>query len=311
MGAYAWQSASLRQKAYAKINTFLEVLSRREDGYHDLLSHIQLITLCDELNVETVLCLGKEMTITLQCDCEQLSCGEDNLVVRAARAFCRAAALPERGVVINFTLQKRIPMQGGLGGGSADAAAALLALNRLCGAPLSMDALCDLGVTLGADVPMCIRGHEGAQTAGGIGEILAPAPGLSSDVTLLIVLPGTAVSTPAAFRMLDERYTPEEITERIETLPQRYDAHLRALAAKDVQALGRTSFNRFEEAVFALQPSTQCVFDLLHAQHADAVRMSGSGPTMVGYFTDADAAKAAQNILQEKGYAAYLCHPLV
>ena len=310
---YIWQNATRQQQAYAKINTYLEVLSRRPDGYHELCSHIQLLTLCDTLQVTTAVRPGEALAVTLRCDQPQLSCGEDNLIVRAVRAFCAALDLPkeQEGVRISIELQKQIPMQGGLGGGSADAAATLMALNLLCGEPMDTEALCALGVTLGADVPMCIRGHKGAQTARGIGEVLTLAPGLSQDVTLLVVLPGTAVSTPAAFRLLDERYTPAQIKEREQALSQRYNAHLQALASGEVCALAHTSFNRFEEAVFALQPQTKQVYDLMQDLHADAVRMSGSGPTLVGYFTDAAAAQAAQTFLREREIVSYLCHPLV
>ena len=311
MNMYTWREASVRQHAHAKINTYLEVLARRADGYHDLCSHMQLTSLCDILDVAIRPCPGEALTIVLHCDHPELSVGEDNLIVRAARAFCRAAELPKEGATITFTLQKRIPMQGGLGGGSADAAAALIALNQLCDKPLTTEKLCTLGAALGADIPFCIHGYEGAMTARGIGERMTPAPGLSPDISLLIVLPGTAVSTPAAFRLLDERYTPQQIAARIEALSQHYDAHLRALTSGDVCALTNSSFNRFEEAVFALQPVTKDVFDLLHTLQADAVRMSGSGPTMVGYFADAAKAKAAQETLQCKGIVSYLCHPLV
>ena len=313
MKNYTWQNATRQQQAYAKINTYLEVLGRRPDGYHELCSHIQLLTLCDTLQVTTEARPGEALSVTLRCDQPQLSCGEDNLIVRAVRAFCAALALPkeQEGVHIVIELQKQIPMQGGLGGGSADAAATLMALNALCGEPMDTAALCAVGITLGADVPMCICGHKGAQTARGIGELLTPAPGLSKDVSLLVVLPGTAVSTPAAFRLLDERYTPAQIKEREQALPQHYDAHLQALAAGEVGALANTSFNRFEEAVFALQPQTKQVYELMQGLRADAVRMSGSGPTLVGYFTDVAAAESAQSFLQERGFVAHLCHPLV
>lgn len=310
MNAYAWQAGSLRQNAYAKINTYLEVLSRRPDGYHDLCSHMQLISLCDTLDVTVQLCPAQGVSVTLQCDHPQLSCGEDNLIVRAARAFCAAIDPGMGGIAIRFSLQKRIPMQGGLGGGSADAAAALMALNRLCGAPMNTDQLCALGATLGADIPMCIRGNQGPQTARGIGELLSPAPGLAPDITLLIVLPGTAVSTPAAFRLLDEGCTPQQMEQREQALQQRYAAHLQALASGDIPVLALTSFNRFEEAVFALQPQTAQVFALLQSLQPDAVRMSGSGPTLVGYFASSERAAAAQRALQSRGLESVLCHPL-
>jgi 4-diphosphocytidyl-2-C-methyl-D-erythritol kinase len=211
---------------------------------------------------------------------------------------------------LKFDLCKNIPMQGGLAGGSADAAAALLLVNEACGNALSEDRLCDIGAALGADIPFCIRGLQGAQTARGIGEVMTPAPGISTDMTLLVVLPGTTVSTPAAFALLDDRYGSAESRERAVQNERRYEAHIKALLSGDPTTFAKTSFNRFEEAVFSLQPQTKEVFDRVVALGGDMVRMSGSGPTIVAAFADADAASRAEKVLLEQGYMAHRCHTL-
>ena len=297
-------------EAYAKINTYLEVLERRADGYHELCSHMQLISLCDTLTVsmQSEMSDAFSLTLSLSCDRSEIPTGEDNLILRAARAYFSAIDPAYGKIRIDFALQKNIPMQGGLAGGSADAAAALIAINRLCGEPLTESALCDLGVRLGADIPFCIRGRSGAQTARGIGEQMTPAPGLPSSLTLLVVLPGTAVSTPAAFCLLDERYGQADVEMRRCENEERYAVHLSALERGCMAALAKSSFNRFEEAVFALQPTTREVFDLVGKLDADFVRMSGSGPTIVGGFVDAAKAIQAKEALAQKGYISYLCH---
>ena len=223
------QNATITRRAYAKINTYLEVLRQRTDGYHELCSHMQLISLHDTLQLCMKVEDGEGLSLSLTCDNAMLSCGEDNLILKAARAYFSQLTLPQCNLSLHIALQKNIPMQGGLAGGSADAAAALLALNELCGMPMCEQELCDLGARLGADIPFCIRGLQGAQTARGIGERMTAAPGVSEEVTLLVVSPGTAVSTPAAFRLLDERYGDADANAREIENELRYTKHLQAL----------------------------------------------------------------------------------
>lgn len=305
-------NATVEMAAYAKINTYLEVLERREDGYHELCSHMQLITLHDTLSVsiKSEAADAFSLSLSLECDRADIPVGEDNLILRAARAYFAAIAPDGGAFTVDFFLQKNIPVQGGLAGGSADAAAALIAINSLCGNILSESALCDLGARLGADIPFCIRGLCGAQTARGIGDRMTPAPSLPQDLTLLIVLPGTKVSTPAAFRLLDERYGQADAELRRRENEARYAVHLAALEAGCVADLAESSLNRFEEAVFALQPATREVFDLVGELGADFVRMSGSGPTVVGGFVNRAVAQQARAALAVKGYAAYLAQGL-
>ncbi|MBQ7338607.1 MAG: 4-(cytidine 5'-diphospho)-2-C-methyl-D-erythritol kinase [Clostridia bacterium] len=301
------QNATITRRAYAKINTYLEVLRQRTDGYHELCSHMQLISLHDTLQLCMKVEDGEGLSLSLTCDNAMLSCGEDNLILKAARAYFSQLTLPQCNLSLHIALQKNIPMQGGLAGGSADAAAALLAINELCGMPMCEQELCDLGARLGADIPFCIRGLQGAQTARGIGERMTAAPGVSEEVTLLVVSPGTAVSTPAAFRLLDERYGDADANAREIENELRYTKHLQALCDGELSRLAQTSFNRFEEAVFALQPETEAVFSLVSSLGADMTRMSGSGPTIVGYFSDETAAIRARDALAQRKIAAYIC----
>ena len=205
---------TIQMKAHAKINTFLEVTGRREDGYHTLISHMQAVTLFDTLNLTWSERLLQHPVIEIACDRTELPCDSSNLIYRATNTLL--LALENAGIAVggrwSFSLEKRIPMAAGLAGGSADAAAALRMVNQLLGAPMTTEQLCEVGATIGADVPFCLRCNEGAMTARGIGEQLARTPDLPRQAWLVIVCHGEGVSTPWAFRRLDEVGLPDLVT---------------------------------------------------------------------------------------------------
>ncbi|MBQ7320338.1 MAG: 4-(cytidine 5'-diphospho)-2-C-methyl-D-erythritol kinase [Clostridia bacterium] len=289
--------------AYAKINTYLEVVGKREDGYHELHSHMQLITLSDTLTITTD--DTQPFSLLLRCDRPEVPTGEDNLILRAARALF--ARYPMRRLPrIEIDLEKKIPMQGGLAGGSTDAAATLIALRDLLYPAVTEEALCTIAATIGADVPFCIRGRRGAQSARGIGEILERAPELDARLTLVLVSPGTAVSTPAAFRALDAQ---ADVC-RMQDAEARFSAMLEAVGSGELSRIERASFNCFEEVIFSMQPRVGQVFAQMRARGADMTRMSGSGPTIVGYFENAEAARRCADAFCESGFDAYLASPL-
>ena len=294
---------SVTMSAYAKINTYLEVTAKRPDGYHELCSHMQLISLSDTLRVTVY--PGEPFAMTLCCDCPHIPLGEDNLILRAAVALLERYPLQTPARIV-FELEKRIPMQGGLAGGSTDAAAALLALCQLLDLPVTQAELLEIATGIGADVPFCIQGRRGPQAARGIGEILCDAPGLPEELTLVLVSPGTAVSTPQAFRALDAQMD----YAALQGQEQRFEQMLCALRSGKLCDIAQASFNRFEQIIFPMQPSAADVFDTMHSLGAGAVRMSGSGPTIVGYFEDADAAKRCAARFENMGYAAYLASPI-
>ena len=139
---------------------------------------------------------------------------------------------------------------------------------------------------------------------------MTDAPGIADTQTLLIVLPGTAVSTPQAFRHLDELYGDADASVRAAENEQRYAAHLAALEGASIKAVAKTAFNRFEEAVFALQPRTAEVAKRVNALGAIFTQMSGSGPTLVGYFSDVREAEQARDILAGEGISSCVCHAI-
>lgn len=183
------------ERAPAKVNLYLEVLHRRGDGYHELETVFQTIDLCDRVTVS----LRADEQLTLRCDDPSLPADQRNLAWRAAQRYREAAGL-RAGV--DIVLEKRIPAGAGLGGGSADAAAVLRALERLGGRPLGRERLRELAAELGSDVPFCLEG--GTAHATGRGERLQPLPPLP-PLPLTVLLPeGAACATPAVYAALSE-----------------------------------------------------------------------------------------------------------
>lgn len=299
--------SSISISAYAKINAYLEVTGRLENGYHTILSHMQAVTLCDHLTL-TLAPSPAPFSVSLTCDDASLACDESNLVCRAARALI--AVLEEQGerphLALSVALQKRIPMAAGLAGGSADAAATLCALNELLGRPFSTDSLCAIGARLGADIPFCIRSHEtGAMTARGIGELLTDAPSLPAALSLVIACHGEGVSTPWAYRRLDELPQTDA-----ETAEKSYEHFLAALETGNVQALAAHSANCFERVVLPEREAVGMLMTAMHESGAALVRMSGSGPSVVGMFTEETQARRCAEVLTEKGIRAVVCRPI-
>ena len=299
---------TIRKHAYAKINAYLEVTGRREDGYHTILSHMQAVTLHDTLTISWNGQEASPLTLRLTVSDPSVPCDESNLVCRAVRAYAEMAQA--RGLTLGGTLdlhlEKHIPMAAGLAGGSADAAAALRGVNELLGAPFGTQELCDIAVRLGADIPFCVRSTErSAMTARGIGEVLTDAPSIPTDAWLVIACHGEGVSTPWAYRRLDEIGLPDtEVTER------QYAAYLAALQQGDITALAAHAHNCFEQVVMPEREAVGMLMQRMAEQGAVFTRMSGSGPSVVGFFADESSALACELALGERGIRAYACQIL-
>ncbi len=299
---------TLKLNAYAKINAYLEVTGRREDGYHTILSHMQAVTLHDVLALTYERAADEPFSVTLTTSDPSLTCDGTNLVCRAADAFVETAR--SRGVCIkgNLTvqLQKNIPVAAGLAGGSADAAATLRGMNELLGKPLTTQELCDIGARLGADIPFCIRAVQcSAMTARGIGELLCPAPTLPSKAYLVIACHGEGVSTPWAYRRLDELGVPDE-----QETERQYTAYLSALETGDLAALAACTHNCFERVVMSERVAVPMLMSEMVRHGAVVARMSGSGPSVVGFFDEQAAAEQCNRALSQKGIRAHVCRPL-
>ncbi|HEX8464438.1 MAG TPA: 4-(cytidine 5'-diphospho)-2-C-methyl-D-erythritol kinase [Abditibacterium sp.] len=265
-------------RSAAKVNLTLDILSRRADGYHELASVVHTIGIWDEIAVETQ--NGSE--IAFGCNREDLS-GSDNLCVRAAKMWQEAAG---ENFGLQIHLEKRIPSGAGLGGGSGNAAAILLALNRFANRPLDAPKLHEIGAKLGADVPLFLEG--GAVLMEGIGEKLTPLAALIGCV--LVVKPAVSFATPAIFRRWDDG----DLQSRRDTasLLEVWDGNLDQIAARTGNDLVR--------AVASFSEVPRQLVALLRDCGALGAQMSGSGSACFGIFGSDKEAQTASDALKSE-----------
>lgn len=269
-------------QARAKINWTLDVVGTLPSGYHDLDMLMQSVTLCDRLTIED----AAECTLSVRMQGGYVPADGSNLVLRAARALQEATG-ETRGA--RMTLRKYIPVAAGMGGGSSDAAAALKGLNLLWGLGLPDERLEEIGLTIGADVPFCIRG--GLQRAQGVGERLTPLP-LKRPLYLVAFQPCRGLSTKEVFTALhEEGIDPADRPDN--------DAAQRALAAGDVRLLGRSMGNVLEPVSRRMRPQLDEAIRAIESSGALGARMTGSGSAVFGVYAHAGVCKrAAQQLLQ-------------
>ncbi len=282
---------TVRIPAYAKLNLYLDVLGRRDDGYHDIETLFHSIDLADEVTVtaETAVNLlgpGRfECRISLACDLPGLPADRTNLAWRAAEAFVAAHYTDRnRNLYLDLALTKRIPVGGGLAGGSADAAAVLLALNRLLGLDLPFETLLGTARTLGADVPFCLA--RGTAIGRGIGDRLEFVDDLP-PLTFLIATPDFPVDTAWVYRSLK----PAALERRSD--PARL---LSALRAGDYAALPGAMYNALEGVVAPRHPKIEELKRAFAAAGCPAALMSGSGSSVFAIVppgVDAEHVRAA------------------
>ncbi|MDR3209565.1 MAG: 4-(cytidine 5'-diphospho)-2-C-methyl-D-erythritol kinase, partial [Oscillospiraceae bacterium] len=290
----------LETKAYAKLNLALDVLHKRPDGYHDLRMVMQTVSLCDDVSLDVSAFAGvRGAGITLRSGLRHLPTDMRNTAVKAADVFLRRAGIQSPRVKIS--LRKAIPTGAGLGGGSADAAAVLRALNVLFGTDYSPETLMELGLKVGSDVPFCLFG--GAALAESRGEKLTRVQGLEvfPECRIVIVKPPFSISTPALFQRLD--------LTRVRLRPDT-DGLLGAIAARDLPGAAHRMFNVFEDALPARE-RTQ-IADLksrLIDSGALGAIMTGTGSAVFGIFSGKQAARRAQSALSEKYKEAHLAPP--
>ena len=289
----------LLEEANAKINVFLDVVSKRENGYHNIVSIMQTVSLCDRVTVDFT--PAKQTSVFLDASGnDEMPRDEKNLAYRAAIRFLETCGITGH---VTVYIEKHIPMAAGLAGGSADAAAVLRALNTLCDSPLSSEELGALGVTLGADVPFCIR--KGSAYVTGIGDMISNAP-LMPSVPIVVACQGNGISTPAAYGELDEKYAHFRNKREV---PFDSESILSAFKAKDIaHAIGHF-YNIFEDVVPMHQPYVEVLKSEMYRQGAIKAMMSGSGPSVFGVFSSEEQATAAQKRLIELGAAAHVVYP--
>ena len=283
-------ASSVKVTANAKINLTLDITGKRDDGYHKLETIMQSVSLADEVEISLISGGG----ILLTCDNPRLPQGIDNLAFRAAEHFLAANHIKNPGLRIN--IKKRIPVQAGLAGGSADAAAVLAGLDALLGAHTSAQALAGIALGLGVDVPFCCQG--GTMLASGIGEKLAPLPMLP-DCFIVIAKPRESVSTAAAYAAFDRlgdvaRPCTRQVCDAIE--------------CGSITDVAGGLCNVFE-AVTRL-PVISLIKDEMRGFGALGACMSGSGSAVFGLFDDPSKAEMCVNGLCCKYQGAFLCHPV-
>jgi len=264
----------LTLQAPAKINLFLKILNRRADGYHEIESQMQKITLFDMLHLS-----GQGDSISLSCPGSAVPTDRENIVFKAAEAFLRAAGITTG---IRIVLEKNIPAGAGLGGGSSDAAAALLGLNTLLGTNLAPEHLMEIGLRLGADVPFFIRDCSGA-IATGIGERIHKVEPLR-DFWIVLVNPGFAVSTKWVY----DNFPLTSCSNPYILAPGRkMDGDWQGVSPELFEQLG----NDLEAVSINRYPEIGDIKKELQKAGAAAVLMSGSGPTVFGLFPGREEAR--------------------
>lgn len=271
-------------KAYAKINLGLDVLGKREDGYHEVRMIMQTIRLYDKLNMKK---LNKD-EIIIKTNLSYLPTNENNLVYRAIQMLKEEFNI-KQGIYVE--LQKHIPVAAGLAGGSSDAAAALTGMNRLFQLKLTTTDLMQRAVKLGADIPYCILG--GTALSEGIGEVLTPLDPMPKAY-ILIAKPPINVSTKYVYEnlILDERTNHPDI-----------DGIMEAITSKDLYGVTNRLSNVLESVTIDKYPVIQEIKDTMIEFGAMNALMSGSGPTVFGVFEDLNLAKKAFYQLKVQGKA--------
>ena len=283
---------TLYEGAFAKLNLTLEVLGKREDGYHDLKSVMQTVSVRDDIEID----VGTGKAWCLKCDKEGIPTDERNLAWKAAKVYCDAMQKDPNGLEIRIT--KRIPSQAGMGGGSADAAAVLRALNRHYGNPLSIMALAELGAQVGSDVPFCVL--CGTAMAEGRGEKLRKLPDMP-DCIFVVVKPEFSVSTPELYKKIDE----VAIAKRPDN-----QAMESALLAGDLLKVSHNLCNVFDPVVTDEHLELNYIKSLFHQYGAVGYQMTGSGSAVFAIVSEFEVAAVICNMLKENYSQVYIGKPV-
>lgn len=284
------------REAFAKINLFLDVTGKREDGYHNILSVMQSVSLSDTVTTELT-----DRGFTVTSTIENVPCDNSNIAIRAAMKFFEFTGI-SGGAKIH--IEKRIPMAAGLAGGSTDGAAVIMALNKLTGAGLTDSELIKIASKVGADVPFCLFG--GTKITRGIGDILEDCPACPR-LHVVVAIDGEGVSTPWAYGELDLIYSD---LKNGNVNSEKFDSLISALEGSDKHKVAGNTFNIFETAVPPVRPMVDILKQKMIQGGALCAVMSGSGPSVYGLFDSAESAQKAAKIIQADGARAFLCETI-
>ncbi len=295
-------------KSPAKINLHLEVIGKRDDGFHELAMIMQNIDLSDYLEFQ----INNEGLIKLESDCNDLSLSSDNLIIKSANLLRKKLNI-DFGA--NIFLRKNIPIGAGLAGGSSNAAATLIGLNKLWNLDLDQNKLCSLASTLGSDIPFFIDG--GIQLCFGRGEILEKLDSNFEYGVLLLKNPNVSVSTAETYKKYSNRFCDEYLTLTSREMIENKRKNLRdnGLNNLNFDNLHLTIKNDLQLVVENDNDSVKQALDLLSKlENCLTFSMSGSGPTCFALFKDVETAekefKANYKLFKDKGYDSWVCNLL-
>lgn len=283
---------TLYEGAFAKLNLTLDVLGKREDGYHDLQSVMQTISIRDDVEID----IGTGKPWKLRCSVEGIPEDETNLAWKAAKVYFDTVKKDPNGLEIRIL--KRIPSGAGMGGGSADAAAVLRALNRHYGEPLSILALAELGAQVGSDVPFCVV--CGTAMVEGRGERLRKLPDMPKCI-FVVVKPEFSVSTPELYRKIDSV-----------AIAQRPDnrAMESALLAGDLEKVAVNVCNVFDPVVTADHIELNYIKSVFNQYGAVGYQMTGSGSAVFGMVSEFEIAAVLCNMLKDSYPGVFIAMPV-
>lgn len=279
---------SIDLKSRAKVNLSIDVLGKREDGYHLVEMIMQTIDLYDKLKITEI----EENSILIKSNSLDIPLNEDNIMYKAVKLLKNQFNI-EKGIEIS--IEKNIPVAAGMAGGSSNAAAVLVGLNKLWNLGLSENELKDIGLKLGADVPFCITG--GSALAEGIGEKLTNIKGLPEDLNILVCKPNIFVSTKEVYQSLN--------MDKVKRRPKNKEL-IDALQKEDVKFISENMVNVLEEVTSLKYSEIGQIEDIMIKNKALGSMMSGSGPTVFGLFDNKDCAIKAKEDLQAKYNQVYL-----
>lgn len=284
---------SIKKRAYAKVNLALDILGRRENGYHDVKMVMQNLDIYDELEFELEAVQGDEYSIIIEADNPEIPTDGRNLIYKAAKLLFEEFNIRKK---LTVKLIKNIPVEAGMAGGSTDAAATLHAVNELAGLGLTTEQLMSYGVKLGADVPFCVLGRTALSE--GIGELLTEIPSLPECV-VAVAKPPFGVSTKQV-------YTEFDSISQVDVFHPDVDGMVAALKAGDddtVKKVAGLMGNVLESVTIPMHPEIARIKQIMTEKGAINAMMSGSGPTVFGIYERKAAAEAAIAEIQSAGLA--------
>lgn len=275
---------TIKLKANAKINLFLDIENIKDNGYHNIKSIMQSVSLCDIITIEYK--ESSEKKISIICDKPGIPTDSKNIAYKAADRLLDSGE-------VTITIEKNIPSPAGLAGGSADAAAVLYGLSKITNVNKSDKEILEIAARIGADVPFCLVG--GNKRISGIGDIMLSGESIEQKYVLISIM-GEGVSTPVAYGMLDEKY------DYFKSYTGKKESAYSALSGKE-----GSLFNIFEEVILPIRPDAKNIKNKMIEAGAKHSLMSGSGPSVFGIFESEDKVIEAKNILDSIGAQSYIC----